>query len=818
MACCDFFICLFGANVEQYAEDRISIPFPPASPHCPPHYPPGNCMLDRISICFTLFVLSSVCLSSDSNCLAEESSHRGEELFRQTCADCHGDLGEGVDGAYEKSLTGDATLGELSRVIAETMPEGDPESCVGEDADAVAKYIYDAFYSPAAQLRLNPPRQRLARLTGPQLRQSLADLFARFDGATEFTDEYGIQARYYNRERKERVEFERIDSTIDFDFGMDGPGEGVDAENWAARWNGALKVDVTGRYQIIVRSTCSFVMKFGGNDREFINNHVQSGDRTEFRKSIHLTAGRVYPLSIQFDQRKRKTEQPPARITLSWKPPHGVEQVIPARAFPKVSARSAFALQTKLPPDDRSYGYERGIAVDRQWDESTTAAAIEFADAAVEELWPRYRRQHRDESNEGRAQLRQFLLELVETAFRGPISEEVRRIYVDEQIDATDDDNEAIRRVVLIALKSPRFLYPMLDGDRSPAQRAANRLALTLFDSLPSDRWLRKAVEDEKLLEEREIRTAARRMVRDWRTRGKTRQLFYEWLNLEHFGEIAKNEDRFPEFDELLVSDLRASLDLFLDEVVWGESSDFRQLFLSNVSFTSDRIREYYGEDWSSAVDAPGLQPTKPVDERMFGVLSHPYMMSGLAYRDSTSPIHRGVFLLRYVLGRTLRPPNEAFTPLSPDLHPEMTTRERVTLQTSPANCQVCHQKINGLGFALENFDAVGRYRTEENGRVIDAEGRYNTRADDDLQFVGPAQLASMLAESEDVQRAFVNRAFQHFVKQPPAAYGADTEDRLLKSFIKSEYDIRKLLVEIAVTAASVPQDDDSIESALDPS
>ena len=199
-------------------------------------------------------------------------------------------------------------------------------------------------------------------------------------------------------------------------------------------------------------------------------------------------------------------------------------------------------------------------------------------------------------------------------------------------------------------------------------------------------------------------------------------------------------------------------------------------------------------------------------------VLSHPYMMSGLAYRDSTSPIHRGVFLLRYVLGRTLRPPNEAFTPLSPDLHPEMTTRERVTLQTSPANCQVCHQKINGLGFALENFDAVGRYRTEENGRVIDAEGRYNTRADDDLQFVGPAQLASMLAESEDVQRAFVNRAFQHFVKQPPAAYGADTEDRLLKSFIKSEYDIRKLLVEIAVTAASVPQDDDSIESALDPS
>lgn len=774
-------------------------------------------MTDRISIP-VLVVLSFACLSLAHICSAEESGSRGEQLFRQSCADCHGDSGQGVNSAYDKPLTGDATVAELSRVINDTMPEGDPESCVGKDAEAVAKYIYDAFYSPTAQLRLNPPRQRLARLTGSQLRQSLADLFARFEGTTEFKNEYGIQARYYDRERKDRVEFERIDSTIDFDFGMEGPGEGIDAEDWAARWNGALKVDVTGRYQIIVRSTCSFVMKFGGNDREFINNHVQSGDQTEFRKSIHLTAGRIYPLSIQFDQRKRKTEQPPARITLSWKPPHGVEQVIPARAFPRVSARSTFALQTKLPPDDRSYGYERGISVDRQWDESTTAAAIEFADAAIEELWPRYRRQHQDESNDGRSQLRKFLLELVETAFRGPVTGEVRQIYVDDQIDATEDDNEAIRRVVLIALKSPRFLYPMLDGDRSKPQRAANRLALTLFDSLPSDRWLRQAVDEGGLTNEGEIRGAARRMVLDWRARSKTRELFYDWLNLEHFGEISKNEELFPEFDEALVSDLRASLDLFLDKVVWGETSDFRQLFLANVSFTSDRIRKYYGEDWSMAVDGPGLQLTHPVDERMFGVLSHPYMMSGLAYRDSTSPIHRGVFLLRFVLGRTLRPPNEAFTPLSPDLHPEMTTRERVTLQTSPPNCQVCHQKINGLGFALENFDAVGRYRTEENGRVIDAGGRYNTRADEDVQFVGPAQLATMLASSEDVQRAFVNRAFQHFVKQPPAAYGANTEDRLLKMFIESEYDIRKLLVEIAVTAATEPDADGTAETVADSS
>ena len=152
-------------------------------------------------------------------------------------------------------------------------------------------------------------------------------------------------------------------------------------------------------------------------------------------------------------------------------------------------------------------------------------------------------------------------------------------------------------------------------------------------------------------------------------------------------------------------------------------------------------------------------------------MLSHPYLMSGLAYRDSTSPIHRGVLLMRYLLGRTLRPPNEAFTPLSPTLHPDLTTRERVSLQTSPESCQVCHTKINGLGFALEKFDAVGRYQEQELGRAIDSSGRYTNTVGETVEFAGPRELADFLADSDDAKRAFVVRAFQHFVKQPLAAY-----------------------------------------------
>ena len=184
------------------------------------------------------------------------------------------------------------------------------------------------------------------------------------------------------------------------------------------------------------------------------------------------------------------------------------------------------------------------------------------------------------------------------------------------------------------------------------------------------------------------------------------------------------------------------------------------------------------------------------------GVLTHPYIMSRLAYHNTSSPIHRGVFLIRYIMGRTLRPPNEAFVPLSPELHPDLTTRERVALQTNSDNCQACHIKINGLGFALENWDAVGMYRLMEKEKKIDPNGSYITRSGQEVEFHGSMELADFIVTSDDACQAFISRAFQHFVKQPPAAFGPKTLDRLSEKFRQSQFNIRELLVEIAVIAA----------------
>lgn len=768
---------------------------------------------------------------------------RGAEIYKQTCQSCHGISGQGNEDHYDHALVGDLSIGSLTDLISQTMPEENPGACTGKDAVAVATYIHTTFYSEAARVRNRPPRISMSRLTGEQLRQSIADIYAHFTKPPTTSAQRGVKANYYNgsSRKSEELKIDRIDNVIDFDFGNDSPGEGIDAKSYLVQWKGSLKIDRTGRYQIVLRSSCSCMMEFGSRNRELINNHVQSEGRDEFRRDLFLTAGRAYPFEISFLQRKRKTKQPPALISLSWIPPGGIEEIIPRENLIPEQLSDTFALQAKLPPDDRSYGYDRGTSVSRQWDESTTETAIEFAEIAIKELYPQYRHRYRNEADENRAILKRFLAEIVKVAFRGKLDDAARNLYIDQQVALSEDDGEAIRRVMLLTLKSPRFLYPTLDTDHNRSQKAANRLALVMFDSLPTAPWLVNAAGKDQLRNDTQLANAARRMVNDYRTQAKTLAFLNEYLGLHNTDEITKDSELFPGFDSYLIQDLRKSMNLFLLDCIDSETGDFRQLLQADWCYTTKRLENYYGAGWQPETDEanskarPAQVTPETEDEKTenatvdqdtkqtggqsettlnrsvrdpkihAGILTHPLIMSNLAYHRTTSPIHRGVFLTRRTLGRVLRPPDASFTPFSAELHPELTTRERVQLQTGEVNCQVCHKQINSLGFALEHFDATGKFRNEENKKQINASGSYTDRNGKQDSFNGARELADYLATSEDCHRAFVEAAFEHFVKQPIAAYGIETADEITKSFRDSGYSIRELLITIAVTASRQP-------------
>jgi hypothetical protein len=125
-----------------------------------------------------------------------------------------------------------------------------------------------------------------------------------------------------------------------------------------------------------------------------------------------------------------------------------------------------------------------------------------------------------------------------------------------------------------------------------------------------------------------------------------------------------------------------------------------------------------------------------------------------------------------------------------------------VTLQTKPESCQSCHGMINPLGFTLEHFDAVGRYRKDEKERPIDGSGSYETRAGEVVNFEGIRDLAAFLAASEETHTAIIQQMFHHLVKQPVRAYGPQTLPNLRRFFAANDFNLRKLMVEIMATSA----------------
>ncbi|MBW8884690.1 MAG: DUF1592 domain-containing protein, partial [Planctomycetia bacterium] len=486
---------------------------------------------------------------------------------------------------------------------------------------------------------------------------------------------------------------------------------------------------------------------------------------------------------------------------LCWKPPHGNDEPIPARCLSPSTAAERFVLTTHFPPDDRSIGYERGNAISRAWDNATTDAAIEVANyvaahrvelARINEVRarapnsPSFRNFRRRPTDEDRtpdtAQQRQqkaqdFCVHFVERAFRRPVAESEKQFFVQQQFADAKDEETAVKRVVLLALKSPRFLYREL-GDRGQgtgdsgqnAYDVASRLSFGLWDSVP-DETLLQAAADGKLVTSEQVQEQAERMLNDERTRSKIREFLLQVLKVDQPPEIAKDKQRFPDFTPEAVADLRTSLDLFLDEVVWSDASDFRELLKANWIYLNGRLAHLYRPDLPS--DAPFVKMAFDPTERA-GVLTHPYLMAGFSYAATSSPIHRGVFIARSVLGRTLRPPPMAVSPLPVELHADLTTRDRIALQTKPEACQSCHAMINPLGFTLENFDAIGQFRTQDAGKPIDPSGGYRTRSGDVIKFSGVRDLANFLADSDETRLAFVEQLFHYMIKQPIRAFGPD--------------------------------------------
>lgn len=744
-----------------------------------------------------LLSLAGLLLSLPLQSAQADDALRGQVIYQKLCADCHGANGQGTEDFFPDPLAGDRSIVELTKVIADTMPEGEADKCVGDDSAAVAKYIYDAFYSPLAQARVKPPRVDLQRLTNRQYENAVADLMGSFIGIGRVDNRRGLDAQYFNdrRPRRDKRVIERVDRVVNFDFGEGTPEEGkFEVEAFSMQWQGSLLVPETGDYEITVSTENGAKLYLNDMATPLIDAWVKSGYDTEYRKTIRLLGGRAYPLRLDYFKYKEKE----ASVHLLWKRPHHTEEIIAERYLTPSRVPPTLIVQTPFPPDDRSVGYVRGTSISKEWDQATTLAAIEVA-AAVSDRAFRFANT-KPEADDADTKLRAFCQTLIERAFRRPLNDDQRKVYIDRQFEEAPDAKNAVKRVVLLTLKSPRFLLRE-PGATNDAWDIASRLAFELWDSIPDDE-LRRAAAEGRLEQPRQIEQQARRMVGNFRTKSKLREFLQLWLKMERVGDVSKDTDAFPDFSPELLSDLRTSLELTLDDVVHSEQPSLTPLLLGKETFLNDRLAKVYGVELPKG---DGFRKVAFEADRRSGVLSHPFVLTGFAYHKDSSPIHRGVFAFQKVLGRMIRPPADAnFEPLSSAMHPNLSTRERTVMQTSPEACHACHRMINAVGFPLEHFDAIGRFRDKDSGKPVDASGFYLTRQGQEVPFNGVQEMAAFFAGSEEVSTAFADQLFKHMVKQPVRAYSVDLPERLGESFRKSDFNINELLVTI-VTASSHP-------------
>lgn len=377
--------------------------------------------------------------------------------------------------------------------------------------------------------------------------------------------------------------------------------------------------------------------------------------------------------------------------------------------------------------------------------------------------------------------LSEFVSQFGERAFRRPLNEAEVDRYL-ELLDTAEPTSEIVRGVVFQLLMSPQFLYHFevdgaaIDGDEGrlalDGWELASRLSFHFWQSMPDDE-LFEAARDGSLATDEGFEAQVTRLFDDGRTQVTLNKFWHEWYQLDGFAGFASTP-AFEAFSsgvepgDALYQDMLDEVDALIHHYTFETAGSYRDVLSSNLVFTtSDALASLYGiEPW----DGEGEPPAFEGSERS-GLLTRGALL--VEGNELTNPIKRGAFVLKSMLCEDLKPPSDlpAEALALPAADPDMSTRERFEQKTGVPQCASCHAQFNGFGFALESFDALGRFRTEE--RIYDDTGELQNTVpidpvaevslgDEEFTVTNPVELNAQLAETGLVDDCFARQYFRY--------------------------------------------------------
>ena len=346
---------------------------------------------------------------------------------------------------------------------------------------------------------------------------------------------------------------------------------------------------------------------------------------------------------------------------------------------------------------------------------------------------------------------RRILSVLARRAYRRPVIDSDLKPLLQAYAAGREkgDFEHGIKWALEAVLVSPKFLFRVEEEPAGqPGQltrisdlELASRLSFFLWSSIPDEELLREA-EQGRLKQPAILAGQVRRMLADPRSSALVTNFGGQWLWLRNLRSSTPNADLFPEFDDNLREALVKETELFLTDQLQSDRSVV-ELLTADYTFLNERLARHYG---IPNVYGSHFRPVQYPDDRRAGLLGHGSVLTVTAYPNRTSPVVRGKWLLENLLGAPPPPPPPNVPALRENgeggIKPT-TVRERIEAHRANPVCASCHAQMDPLGFALENFDAVGKYRTvdAEAKTPIDASGTLI----DGQKFDGPAEFRRLL-------------------------------------------------------------------------
>ena len=401
------------------------------------------------------------------------------------------------------------------------------------------------------------------------------------------------------------------------------------------------------------------------------------------------------------------------------------------------------------------------------------------------------------------ARAAKILAAMIRRAYRRPATEADLRKPMElfRQARAEGGFDEGIEMALGAILVNPRFLFrieadpagvPPKSAYRLPDLQLASRLSFFLWSSIPDDELLDLAERGE--LSRPEVMEAqARRMLADPRSRSLVTNFAGQWLHLRNLESITPDLRLFPDFDDNLRQAFRRETELSFEEIL-REDRSVLGLLKSDHAFLNERLAKHYGipNVYGSRFRRVELGP----DGVRGGLLRQGSILMVTSYATRTSPVIRGKWVLENIIGTPPKPPPADVPALKDNtVSSALSVRERLAEHRANAACASCHDLMDPAGLALENYDAVGRWRDSEEGRPVDSSGGLP----DGSRFSGVSGLErSLLARPEVFAGTLAEKLLTFALGRGVEPYDAPALRKIVRDARDADFRFSSLIVGIA--------------------